>query len=558
MQEFIPVTNSNGQFLAGGYFTPGPSAAQNEIRNDKLVEFSIEPVLVNQPGSAILYTPDFLDTDTLSLAIGNIDSPPTGGNFSLQIGAGADAGLLNLAYNITAALLQSALNVALTTEGSPLCTVTLSTNNSGVYNIIGATNGAIASGLFAVTAYSLLYPISSAFFIEGSLGSTTTPYNLTLVLRQQPMCYAEPTTLLATADVAAPTTQAGDGTHNHIQVISFNVPQVYDGAYTINATANSVTSTCGNATPTMTAQQLGLLLAQHPEINYQTSGSADNIAVTQQGQTWTVEFIGTLKNSNANTLTVTNSTENPLVGPQGLSGFINYNTQGLYQYSLSQSGDYFTLKRQIQRTRATGEFSTLYVGTVRIYKDLIDAATAVPTPIASYFTTTQSDARYLRSSDNSNLTIGNTLTIDSGAYLSFDTGATIDLYATAVTERTGSGKWVLSIEPVLDNASVSNKVTPVTIDGAITIISGTVFIEKGSAIALSIAAPSSQDGTHISIISNSDFAHIITFTGSTLLDGTSGANLTATFDAFKGASITIEARGAFWFTESINAVTCAP
>lgn len=557
MQEFIPVTNSNGQFLAAGYFTPGPSAAQNEIRNDKKVAFSIEPVLVNQPGSLLPFTTDFLDTDTLSLAIGNIDTPPTGGNYSLQIGAVIDAGLLNLAYNISATALQSALNVALTAEGSPLCTVVLSTSNSGVYSITGASNGAIASGLFSVTATSLLYPISTVFFIEGTLGSATTPYQLTLVLRQQPMCYAEPTTLLTTADVAIATTQAGDGTHNHIQVISFNVAQVYDGAYTINAVANSVTTSCGNATPLMTAQQLGLLLATHPQINYQTSGFVDNIKVTQQGQTWTVEFIGTLKNSNANTLTVLNSTQNPLVGPRGLSGFIYYNTIGLYQYSITQSGNSFKLKRQIQRVRATGEVQTLYVGDVTIYKDLIDAATAVPTPIASYFTSTQSDARYLRSNDDSTLAMGNTLTIDNGATLSFQAGATIDLYSTAVTQRTGTGKWVLSIGSVLSEASVTPKGTTYTIDGAITIQSGVAWIEKTSIIALTLAAPSSQDDTRITIISNSDFAHVVTFTGVTLLDGTTGANITATFAAFKGASITVVAKGAFWFTESFNAVTIA-
>lgn len=489
MQDFIPATNSNGQYLAQGYFTPGPSAAQNEIRNDKLVEFSIQPVLVNQPGNPILYTPDFIDTDTLSLAIGNIDSPPTGGNFSLQIGAVSDVGLLNLAYNITAALLQSSLNVALTTEGAPLCVVTLSTANSGVYNIIGATNGAIASGLFAVTADSLLYPISSAFFIEGTLGSSTTPYNLTLILRQQPMCYAEPTTLLDTADVLINTTQAGDGTHNHIQVISFNVPQVYDGAYTINATADGTTSTCGNATPLMTAQQLGLLLAQHEKINYQTSGSPDNVSVTQQGQTWTVEFIGTLANSNANTLTVLNSTQNPLVGPQGLSGFINYNTQGLYQYSLSQSGDYFTLKRQIQRTRATGEFSTIYIGTVRIYKDLIDAATAVPTPTASYFTSVQSDARYLRSSANSNLTTGNVLTIDSGATLSIagalsgtTTGGALNLAANALTiGDTATGNLTASIGKTLKITSGTNAKA-----GTFTCVAGVATVTNTSITANSV------------------------------------------------------------------------
>lgn len=557
MQNFIPVTNSNGQFLAQGWLTPGPSVALNEIRNDKKVAFSIQPASVNQPGVALPFASDFLDTDTLSMGIGNIDAAPTGGNFSLEVGS-TTANLANLAYGITAAALQAALNTALTTESKPLCTVVLDT--AGVYAITAATNGAIVTGFFQVIANALLTPPSSAFFLEENLGSSTTPYQLLFIMRQQPMCYAEPTTLLTTADVAIATTQAGDGTHNHIQVISFNVEQVYDGAYTINATANSVTSSCGNATPLMTAQQLGLLLAQHPEITYQTEFELDNIAVTQQGQTWTVEFIGTLANSNANTLTVTNSTQNPLVGPRGLSGFIDYNTVALYQYSVTQSGSSFKLKRQLQRTRADGEFSTMYVGDVTIYKDLIDAATAVPTPIPSYYTAAQTDAKFLRRDTTTSYTGGGVLTFVSGTELELSAGSSLNLFGgSPSTDKTGTAgsKVVLSESASLNQASVTPKGTVYTSDGAITIASGIALLEKTSGAAMTIAAPSSQDETLITITSNSNFAHVVTFTGTTLLDGTTGANITATFSAFRGASITVVARGAFWLVVSSNQVTCA-
>lgn len=102
--------------------------------------------------------------------------------------------------------------------------------------------------------------------------------------------------------------------------------------------------------------------------------------------------------------------------------------------------------------------------------------------------------------------------------------------------------------------------TPVVLTGddAITVQASTVFLEKTSAGAYTIAAPSSQDGLRITIIGNTDFAHIVTFTGTTLLDGTTGANVTATFTAFKGSSITVVARGAFWLVESLNLVVCAP
>lgn len=102
------------------------------------------------------------------------------------------------------------------------------------------------------------------------------------------------------------------------------------------------------------------------------------------------------------------------------------------------------------------------------------------------------------------------------------------------------------------------KATTVSADGAITIASGVVVLTKAGVSANTVAAPSSQDGTRITIMSNSDNAHVVTFTGGTLLDGTATANTTATFAAFKGASVTVIAVGATWLVESFNAVTIAP
>lgn len=111
---------------------------------------------------------------------------------------------------------------------------------------------------------------------------------------------------------------------------------------------------------------------------------------------------------------------------------------------------------------------------------------------------------------------------------------------------------------IIPKAQIKNQRATITGDGAITIVSGNVVLTKGSAAAITLAAPSSQDDTEITVISNSDYAHVITFPSAILLDGTTGANTTATFAAFKGAAITFVASGVTWLTKSINAVTCAP
>lgn len=94
-----------------------------------------------------------------------------------------------------------------------------------------------------------------------------------------------------------------------------------------------------------------------------------------------------------------------------------------------------------------------------------------------------------------------------------------------------------------------------TADGAIALTSGIHTIAKTSAAAMTVAAPSNQDGERLTLISNTAFAHVITFTGSTLHDGTTGANLTVTMTAFRGSALTFVAVGSVWLLESSSNVT---
>lgn len=107
-----------------------------------------------------------------------------------------------------------------------------------------------------------------------------------------------------------------------------------------------------------------------------------------------------------------------------------------------------------------------------------------------------------------------------------------------------------------DAPALKRPVTTYTANGAITISSGVNVVAKTSAAAMTVAAPTAaQEGTWMTIISNTDFAHVITFTGSTLLDGTTGANLTVTMTAFKGSAITVIAVGTKWLLKNSSNVT---
>jgi hypothetical protein len=102
------------------------------------------------------------------------------------------------------------------------------------------------------------------------------------------------------------------------------------------------------------------------------------------------------------------------------------------------------------------------------------------------------------------------------------------------------------------------KQTVYSADGAIDPTCGTAVLTKGSAAAMTLAAPTvAQNGLRLRIISSSAFAHVVTATN-LLEDGvTGGAKDTATFAAFKGAGLDLEAYAGTWHIVGKNVVTVA-
>lgn len=102
----------------------------------------------------------------------------------------------------------------------------------------------------------------------------------------------------------------------------------------------------------------------------------------------------------------------------------------------------------------------------------------------------------------------------------------------------------------------------VTADGVIPIDEDRTFSlsKAGAAGAHSVAAPGQANvGRELTFITGTDFQHVVTFTGTTLEDGTTGLNLTWTAAAFAGSSLTVVARSATrWSVKSFNLGAIAP
>lgn len=115
-----------------------------------------------------------------------------------------------------------------------------------------------------------------------------------------------------------------------------------------------------------------------------------------------------------------------------------------------------------------------------------------------------------------------------------------------------------SVQTIL-NKNFTSPVNTYAGDGAVTISSQCALLTKGSAAAMTLAAPGAAGiGTEITFITGSDFAHVVTFTGSTLKDGTTGAKITWTAAAFIGSSLTVAGVSATqWVVVSKNLGTVA-
>lgn len=99
-------------------------------------------------------------------------------------------------------------------------------------------------------------------------------------------------------------------------------------------------------------------------------------------------------------------------------------------------------------------------------------------------------------------------------------------------------------------------------DGAITQATGTVFITKGSAAALTIADPVSRiahdggdDNARLLIISETAFAHTLSNAAGSGFNGGGAGSDVATFGGAKGDNIELVARGGRWYIVGTRNVT---
>lgn len=129
-------------------------------------------------------------------------------------------------------------------------------------------------------------------------------------------------------------------------------------------------------------------------------------------------------------------------------------------------------------------------------------------------------------------------------------GEDADFGAVTATSVTNTGAQVVAGDStftgvVLADGGVRLPVQVISGDGAITIKSGVVFLTKGSAAAITLAAPTAvtDDGKVLYIVAASAQAHVVTVTGAA---GGSGQDV-GTFGGAINDSTALVARNALWY-----------
>jgi len=104
-----------------------------------------------------------------------------------------------------------------------------------------------------------------------------------------------------------------------------------------------------------------------------------------------------------------------------------------------------------------------------------------------------------------------------------------------------------------DDTDINRKVVAASADGAITIQNSTVIVTKGTAAALTLAAPTAttHDGVEITVLSATAAAHTVTAPSNKI----NGASAVATFGGAKADGLTLVAYQGVWYVKRSTNIT---
>jgi hypothetical protein len=401
------VTNANKNGLLLNFSTAQPGIIPSFFRNDGITVSSRSV----QPSATTSRAWDDVDlsADTVVLAIGAFDKSPDSGSWYLQSGINLTSGLLvtgnryqivtylagdnfsnvgaasnatgaiftatgttpttwtnssvlqeitpELAYNVSAASLQSSLNATawINSAGG----VTASSSQSGSYSV-QFTNPGPQSTMAGFGGFS---PASSISIYSVVAGSSSVPALQLIEIVANPYAFTATWTSFPAASAVVTTIAEGSSSTPNVQRVTLT-PAPYAG--TVQLTTSLLT-TAAIAVPA------SILDVQ----NALNTGGTNYIVTGSTGGPYTITTV-----VNGSVAAITVNTTGLLV-PTGLQGTLNLSTYGMLQAFLDAGTSTLNLILEIQVTPSAGYPSTVLQLPVVVSKNVINLSSLVPAPLPS-------------------------------------------------------------------------------------------------------------------------------------------------------------------------------
>ena len=361
---FIDIQNRRlvRDFFSNVEVTPRPFV-QGDTVNAQII--GVEPNIGGDPTRPWRYVT--LPT-SVYLGLGPVGEGPTLGTFTLTFGANTTSAL---AYDITAAALQTALNAlaSITSAGG----VSVTGPDGGPYQIVFTSNGSRA----AITGNAdLLYPLSSIQVYEARAGDASTPEIQVVVIDRQPAALAQTFTAISSPTITVSTLQVGATGVPEVQKVALD-PDTHGGTFTLTFSTKST----GALTYNITAASL------QTELQALSSVGANNLTVTGSFPEYVLTYVGTLT---GNQPEVTASSAG-LIGPVGVEGNLVLSTAGIEQLLSGEAS--VETKLEISAT-ISGSPVTLLQTAATLINDQIPNAPTSGTGLPAYYTSAEADALF--------------------------------------------------------------------------------------------------------------------------------------------------------------------
>lgn len=363
----LHIDASTGSLLTAGAARNGTLPALT--RNDS---YNLRLRIREQIGSGV-YEDLNLTGVTIRVGIGNLDSPPTAGEWKLGLSGTTSPAI---AYNATTT---QVLNAVSAIAGQ------VSVDNYGAEDnawiITAATNNTALS--FGGDAYTL-FPTSSVLISTRRNPTANSKAQQIIKLRRNPAVYADTFSTAATTGVVT-LTKLQDGGSNLNETYQLTVgSDAAGGSLVLNYGSNSTTAIAVGASAASAAQALAAV----------TGIGSGNISVTELSgeRGYTISFVRSLGNLNVTTA-LTLDAKGVYFIPWR-TATITMATAELDELFAEADATTITPTLEIELTDA-GKPKTLFQGSVTVRKDIITAGSVVPAAQASYYTKAEADALFV-------------------------------------------------------------------------------------------------------------------------------------------------------------------